>query len=255
MTEPINGFLGRIPSEHDERTLPLAVALQPSLPPPPPSVKRYGIITDWGVMGNDRAGNCTIVTAAHAILAWRACELMDTRRITDAAAIDLSEQMGAMNGFSILNRLKYWRTKGMWSDRLWAFTAVDPRSKLDHQLAITYLGASDIGLQLPTAWRTQEIWSTGIGRKYHPNSWGPHSVPLVEYDDRYAYCITWGRRQRITWEAITEYCDEAFAMIDANWLAQQGVSPPGLDLPALCNALRTIGANDPEAIPRAYRAS
>lgn len=53
-------------------------------------------------MENDNYGNCVIATAGHALLNWRANELNDLQRITDAAVIDLSRTMGALQGYNIL---------------------------------------------------------------------------------------------------------------------------------------------------------
>jgi hypothetical protein len=193
-------------------------------------------------MGNDRYGNCVIVTAAHMILCWRANELDDTKRIADSAVVELSRDMGALNGYNILERLKYWRRVSMWADRLAAFAAVDPADPVAIRHAINLFGGADIGLNMPAAWRSSDVWDAGKGFHYRPNSWGGHSVPLVGYDAAGVYAVTWGRIQPITWAGINAYCDEAYALIDPNWTAFDGIAPSGLDLDRLHADLSAIAA-------------
>lgn len=240
MQELQNRMLGRLPSQHDPRTLRFAKYLLPAIPPPP-DIRRWDAkLSDWGVMGNDRFGNCVIVTAAHALLAWRTNELDDTKRITDSAVVELSRTMGALDGFNILERLKYWRREGMWADKIEAFAAVDQTDQTAIRHAINIFGCADIGLNMPAAWKKQTIWSTGRGPRYRPNSWGGHSVPIVGYDRENLYVVTWGEIQAMTWAALTAYCDEAYAIIDKNWTALDNITPSGVDLATLRADLAVI---------------
>lgn len=233
-------MLGRYPSRPDPRTLRLSDYADPAAPPPPPQRLWQTPVSDWGVMGNNLYGNCTIVTPAHAILAWRANELSDTRRISDNAVIELSREMGALNGYNILDRLRYWRKLGMWANLLWAFASVDPLDRPSIARAINTFGVVDIGVNLPLAWRNADEWTTGTGRNYRPGSWGGHSVPLVGYDKTNVYAVTWGQIVPMTWDALTTYCDEAYALIDPDWIAGDSFSPSGLDLNAMHVDLMTI---------------
>lgn len=226
-------MLGRLPSKPDSRTLRLAKYLMPSLPPPPAFCRWDQGIDDWGVMGNDRYGNCVIVTSAHAILGWRANELDDTKRLSDDQVIDLSRRMGALRGYNILERLNYWRKTGMWGDKIKAFASADPTDPTLIRQTIHLFGMADIGLNMPTAWQDQEIWDTGTGPRFRDGSWGGHSVPLIGYDDRHVYCVTWGQIQAITWPAFHRYCDEAYAVLDPQWTALDGIAPSGFDAATL----------------------
>lgn len=240
MTLPVHYKLGRSPSIRDPRTLRLASYADPSRPSPPPERRWDASISDWGVMGNDDYGNCVIVTPAHMLLSWRANELGDFQRITDAAVIDLSRSMGAMNGFNILDRLKYWRKHSMWSDFLYAFASVDPRDRTLLKDVVNTFGAADIGLNMPLGWQGQEVWGTGHGPRWRPNTWGGHSVPILGYDETLAYVCTWGAIQAVTWEAIETYCDEAYACLDGSWIASDGISPSGFDLTRLHADLKEV---------------
>lgn len=239
-------MLGRVPSIRDPDTIPLRRLLAADIQPPPPERLWQTPISDWGVMGNNQYGNCVIVTAAHMLLTWRANELQDATRLTDSAVIDLSRSMRALNGYSILDRLKYWRKTGMWGDYLWAFAYVPHRDQEQVKIAINHLGGLDIGINLPAAWRGADEWTTGSGPRFRPNSWGPHSVPLVGYNQTHVFAATWGEVIPCTWDALAYYCDEGYALIDPNWIARDSISPSGIDLNALHAALCEIGANAPQ---------
>lgn len=226
-------MLGKLPRRIDERTLNLLEYIEPSFKNPPVSRRWDEGQDDWGVMGNDRYGNCVIPTAAHMDMVWRMNELDDSSRPSDQEVIDLSRTMGALNGYVILDRLNWWRKKGMFGRKIWAYAEMDNRSQNLMQIAVNTFGAADIGIMLPRAWQSEHIWDIGDGVAYRPNSWGPHSVPIVGYDERFAYCVTWGRIQAITWNAVTIYCDEAYAVISPYWIAGDTLTPSGFDLQKL----------------------
>jgi hypothetical protein len=229
-----------LPSRDDSRTLRLDKYARRELLPQPKICLWQEAVGEWGVMGNNDYGNCVIATAGHAILSWSANAQLNDKRITDEAVVELSREMGALDGYNILNRLKWWRKKGMWGNYLWAFAAVDMTDRPLVQDAINAFGLCDIGLNLPRAWVDSEVWDVGTGREYRPDSWGGHSVPLVGYDESYVYCVTWGEVQPITWAALPYYSDEGYALIDPSWLAGGPVCPSGFDLVQLHADLKAL---------------
>ena len=63
----IDRKLGRLPTQHDARTLKLDRYLAPTTDIP--AMKNWGVVSgDWGMMRNDQIGDCTIAAAAHIIL-------------------------------------------------------------------------------------------------------------------------------------------------------------------------------------------
>ena len=238
----MNRLLGKLRPIHDSRTLQIERYLPAALPPPPPSCTRTTNIKKWGVCGNDQYGDCVFATAAHEILLWNAIELGNTTPIADSAVIAMARHLHGLDGYAILDRLNYWRKNGMWAHQIHAFADIACGAIEKHRQAIHIFGCSDIGLQLPEAWKKPGVWDVGHGRQYERGSWGGHSVPLTDYDEDVFYCITWGQPQAITPAAVTCYCDEAYAVISKDWYAKNQNSPTEIDINSLDADLAEITA-------------
>lgn len=232
--------LGRIKSRIDPRTLDASAALAMATARIPDRCRWDQAVPHWTMGGNNQYGNCVIVTAAHMLDTWNANTNPELPPINDDSIIDLSREMRALNGYMIIDRLKWWRKKLMWGHDLWLFAQFDPHSPDLHTRSIALTGTSDIGLELPIAWQNAPVWTDGTGPAYRNGSWGLHSVPLVGYDEQYVYCATWGRLQPITAPALERYCDEAWMTVAPAWLRGDGRSPSGLDLETLYDELQAV---------------
>lgn len=244
MRNNIEMCLGRLHSPYDHRTLRLDRFLEAKLSPMPVESECLAPITNWGVMGNNRYGNCVTVAAAHFLMNWMSSKQKKQVTIPDEAVIIVSREIGGLNGFNILERNRIWRKKGLFGDNLWAFVSVDLNNSEHVRAAIHILGGLDIGVNLPNAWRGADKWETGNGSSYRPGSWGGHSVPIVAYDFEWVYCVSWGEVIPMSWDALRYYCDEAYAFIDKEWFSGDGANPLGLNLEAMHDALLTIDQGD-----------
>ena len=61
----------------------------------------------------------------------------------------------------------------------------------------------------------QHPWDVVPGPGSAPNSWGGHYVYVPGYTKLGPVCVTWGRKQQITWAFIDKYADESYAIFDA----------------------------------------
>lgn len=174
------------------------------------------------------------------LLNWAANASRNKTPITDSAIIALSRDMGALHGYNILDRLKYWRRSSMFGNFLWAFAAVDLTNVEAVKSAVNAFGGLDIGVNLPSAWQDSDVWDIGSGRGYRPGSWGGHSVPIVGYDENYLFVSTWGEIVPMTWAALPVFCDEGYALIDPTWLANGAVTPSNYDLETLHRDLKAL---------------
>lgn len=240
--------LGRLPSKQDTRTLKLADYLAPLLPRPPQAVNWYRALPEnsWGVMGNARLGNCVICTAAHIIDAAEANESEDYLPIPDEVVIDLSYEMDATQGYTILERLKHWRKTGMFESQIEAFVQAPLHDTNLLKNIIYIFGHADIGVWMPSAWQDHpHFWDSGNSWLYRPGGWGGHSVCLVGYepDEKYGTiykAVSWGRITDVTQAAIDDYVDEIWVSLLPSWYALDGIAPSELSLEKLREDLALV---------------
>lgn len=243
--------LGKATPVHDPRTLLLANYIKATLPPAP---VQYAYATDigatsWGMMGNDKIGDCTCAAAGHLIMEWtddngQLVTPPDTAIIAAYSAITgYNPATGANdNGAVELNVLKYWRKTGIAGHQITAFAALEPQND-NHVMQGVYLfGGCYIGLALPVSAQQQTVWSvppggaTGDGK---PGSWGGHAVPVIGYDNDGLTLITWGAIKRMTWSFWNTYCDESYVIISPDFVSNKPAKN-GFDLAALEQDLKDI---------------
>jgi hypothetical protein len=70
-------------------------------------------------------------------------------------------------------------------------------------------------------------------RTYIAEGFSSHNcVPIFGYDESYLYCVTWGAWQAISIPWFKYYCDEAYGVLDQDWIGQS-VAPNGFSLALL----------------------
>ena len=68
-------------------------------------------------------------------------------------------------------------------------------------------------------------------------SWGGHYVYVPGYTPPGPVCVTWGRKQQMTWAWFAKYCDEAYAVFDA----KNRFRKPAVDEARITSFLRSLG--------------
>lgn len=209
----------------------------------------------WQMLGNDTAGDCVFAGAAHETMVYG----HDSGRgaatfTTDAVLADYSAVTGYVPGDPSTDRgtnvdtaLRYRAGTGIRDGagdrhKIGAFAQL-PLGHPDHiKYAIAHLSAVGIGIQFPRSAMDQfnagRAWTVVAGAPIE----GGHYVPLVGYDYRHVFCVTWGRLQPMSWGFLRHYCDESYGILSAELLNGAGVSPEGLDLAALRADLQTASA-------------
>lgn len=239
--------LGRKAVKTDSRTLRLARYLTPALPAPPKAVDWTKGIRQWGMMLNDRLGDCTIAGCAHAVQTWSA-NLGAEKTIVDADVQAAYEYWDGYRpnhpetdqGGVELDVLTRWRQDSLAGHRLLAFADPTYGSLELARQTIALFGGAYIGIDLPLTAQTQDEWGlvslTGSGA---PGSWGGHCVWVPAYDEFGFTCVTWGALKRISNAFWSAYVDEIHALLGADWLSAKG-APNGFDLAALQADLAAI---------------
>ena len=131
---------------------------------------------------------------------------------------EFDEERGLNKDIETLESLKLWRKRG-WEAagqhfNILAFAELDQdyHEQIKRMIYIN-LGVA-LGFGMPESARTQffdrQPW------KVTPDKAGNgHYVYVPGYTKHGPVCVTWGRKQQMSWAFVNRYCDEAYVIIDA----------------------------------------
>jgi hypothetical protein len=218
--------LGKGTAKRDKRNFKFAALLK-AAPVLPSSydfdIKHPGIPTP--MFANDTLGCCVISGRAHQTLRFEDIEQGSVVMITDKDVTTeyLKESGGVDSGLIVLDSLSVWRHKGWKVGKrkylIQAYSEVDRGNHTQVRQAIYANVGVGIGVSLPkcaqTEVQTGQPWATTTGAGSAPGSWGGHYVYMCGYTPAGPVCITWGKKQQMTWRWFDKYCDEAYAIFDA----------------------------------------
>jgi len=218
--------LGKAAPKRDQRNLMFAAILAKPVKLPKEydfDLQHPGIPTP--MFANDELGDCVIAGRAHQTLRFEDIEQGAVLTITDAEVkTEYFKQTGGHDtGLVVLDSLKAWRARGWRAAKnrykIQAFAEIVPKDHTAFKRAVYMDIGCGIGLSLPVSAQAQvqagKPWDVVKGPGSQPGSWGGHYVHVCGYTKRGPTCVTWGRKQVMTWGFIDKYCDEAYAIIDA----------------------------------------
>lgn len=248
MTDHSGMRLGRQAALADPRVPHLSkhmmMAMQPAL-----AVDWTAKVKLWPMLANDTVGDCTSAGCLHQIQLWLNNNGFDYTP-TDAEALALysatSDYPKEDDGAAEQTVLTFWQKTGIktpFNTDLITFASLTPQNINELKLAVQFFGGCYLGLALPISAQTQDVWDvtpagvTGIGM---PGSWGGHCVIAVAYDPEYVTIVTWGKLLKVTPAFLEIYLEEAYAVVSRNWLADSGISPPGLNWDGLMRDMQAI---------------
>jgi hypothetical protein len=240
--------LGKQAPRLDPRTLKLE-RYTVALPPPPVAVCNSRGITNFGMFMNNEIGDCTCAAVAHAHQAWVLSQIdQGVKNIqpimpSNGMVLDIYERWCGYSpddpstdqGGVELDILRNWKKEGFDSRTILAYAAINPQDPISVKQALNLFGCAYIGVELPVSAQDQKIWDVVSGPDGDPGSWGGHAIVLVDYDAAGLTCVTWGQLQRMSWAWLQKYCDEAYAIISADFR-----SPQGFDKEALAADLAAV---------------
>lgn len=249
-------ILGKLAPRYDKRTLKLE-SYMATAPHPPSKSFFQERVNDWGMLGNDKLGDCTCAAAGHMLQQWTAyasAEVHPTEEQIVKAYGDVGGyvpgQPDTDNGAIMLDVLKYWRNFGIAGHQIAAFARVRTDSPLQMRLAASLFGNVYVGIQLPLTAQDQlttgKVWEVAGPKdspRGAPGSWGGHAVPIVGYDATKLLCVTWGATKWMSWSFLQTYADEAYAVLTHDWIKQNNVSPSGFNINSLLTDLTTVVQN------------
>lgn len=214
---------GKAPARADSRNLLFAQLVAPEVTPPLEYSVDLGLpVIPTPVFLNDKLPCCVISGRAHQTLRFEAIEQGSVPDVWDEDVRHeyYEETCGQDRGLVFLDSLKLWRKTGWWVGRkryyTKAFMQVDFRYQPGVKLAIYVNHGVGVGLVLPGTAVEQfnkgEPWTSTEGP---PEPRNGHYVYIYAYNEYGLMCVTWGRRQAMSWEFFHRYCDECYGVIDA----------------------------------------
>lgn len=247
--------LGKQPAEHRPTDLHLLKVIGPDgLKEAPIGFGHRGVYPlDWGMLGNDRYGNCVFAGADHETELWNA---INGKRVSFTSANALHDY-AAVTGFDpkdpssdqgtvVQDALSYRRHVGVidaagYRHKVGAYVSLEPGDW--HQLleALNAFDLVGIGFNFPASAMDQfnrgEPWHY-IGDQ---NIEGGHYVPVVGRPHVSTIStVTWGQLQSMTRKFMETYVDEAFGILSLESLNASGVTAEGLNLDKLKAALAAL---------------
>jgi hypothetical protein len=214
---------GKAPAKQDDRTLKLADVLlaEDPLPAEYDFDDNHEVPTPPPTYLNPPLNNCVIAGRAHQTLRFEITEQGVLINITnDDVKREFDKQTGGSNDdIEVLGSLKLWRTRGWEAGgqnlKIKAFTKIDPIDPEKIKRAIRINLGVGLGFFLPESAITQfnagQPWDVTRERAANHG----HYVYVPGYTRDGPVCITWGRKQQMSWAFVDKYCDEAYAIIDA----------------------------------------
>lgn len=206
---------------------------------------------DLRMLENDKYGCCVWSGAYHEHMIWNA-ESGKAFNCTDQNVLDAYSAVTGFkpddpstdNGTNVRDALNYRRNVGLKDannqvHKLDAFLNVNAKDIEQLKTAVYLFDAVGIGIAVYDYMMEQfedgKEWAAKKSGKLE----GYHYVPVVGYDKRYLYVITWGKIQKLRIGFYNRINDETWALLGQDFL-KDGRSPDGLDLETLRNDLKAL---------------
>jgi hypothetical protein len=171
---------------------------------------------------NDTYGDCVIAGRAHQTIRF---ELVEQKKLLNISDNDVKteyfkETEGQDTGLVVLNSLNAWRQVG-WKAagknyKIKGYAQINVKDHNGVMQAIYLDVGVGIGLNLPESAVTQfikgQVWDTVTRTTIA----GGHYVVCTGYNKTGPTCVTWGRKQQMTWRFWTKYCEECYSIFDSS---------------------------------------
>lgn len=172
---------------------------------------------------NDQLGDCVIAGRAHQTRRFELKEQKKLLPITDeeVQAEYFKETGGVDTGLIVSRSLRRWRvlgwTAGGGNYKIKAYSRVSLYNRTQIKAAIYSNLGVGIGFAVPQSAMDQfdngQPWDVILD---DGDILGGHYVYITAYNPVGLTCVTWGKRQIMTWPFFDKYIDEVWAIIDAS---------------------------------------
>jgi hypothetical protein len=239
----MNRALGKLPAAPDPRTPRFGRALLGRVETPPDNCNWYAGIGSWPMYLNDQLGCCVPAGAAHQFQ-QRQVYAGEHMELSDQAIVEIYKEWAGYdgtpatdNGTEMSTAMKLWMSQGIplpdgTRDRIEVFAEVDHQSESWLKRAIWHTGGVLLGFNIPQRWAESVDYLFDLEPGDVDNIAGGHCVFLPGYEATALGTefdiITWGFRGRMTWRALEQLADEAYCVLNNDWLNKEGVDPAGI---------------------------
>ncbi len=189
----------------------------------------------WGMLGNDRYGDCFFAAMGHAELLWTS--LTGTGREIDEATLvrDYLACNGGDNGTDPVQGLNWWKTNSLISPIV-GYCRVSASDIQSVRHARQLFKVVILGTYLQKAWQGKKNWqgpTNGVpdSGPWAKGSWDAsndalHAVPLIDDDPTGFTLCTWGdATYHVSNQAILDYSIGIYVPISKLVLDSTGMTP------------------------------
>jgi hypothetical protein len=250
------GKPGKHKAKHDDRTLNFANFVSHEHLPLIPKAFSWSEKkkSRWGAMKNINIHDCTCAAAGHLIQTWS----MHTSGEVIVPTEDIIEAYSAVSGYdpetnknddgaAMLDVLKLWRKKGVGGHKIKVFASIDPKDRDLMGQTIFLCGGVYGGLELPRSiLKQKKIWdltSKDLTGDNKPGSYGGHAVTVLDYNRQNLTCISWGKKQKMTWRFWNAYADEAYVTLSDEFLNEKNIVTV-ISVAGLSHAIKKVTGED-----------
>lgn len=222
-----------------------------SLPATPVTYGHQGLISTWGMFGNDRYGDCVWAGAAHEHMLWNKEANKDVS-FTDNSVLSAYSTVTGFNpndpstdqGTDMELAAKFRRQTGILDSnnvrhKISAYLNLPVGNETKIKQATYLFSGVGLGFQFPDVAMDQfnqgKPW-TVVSRAHIE---GGHYTPIVGYDAQYVYLVTWGKIQKATWQFVLKYMDEGIVYLNGEFFIN-GKTMEGLDVLTLQKDLNKL---------------
>lgn len=202
---------------------------------------------------NADLGCCVITGKLHQIGIWSANDTPSVVLATDAEVVDAYHTICGPgdNGCYIPDVLDVFQRTGLACNgvkhKIDGYLFMDHTNKALVQTAIYLFGSLTLGINLPNAWTctdcTWDVTNSSIV--------GGHDVCVCGYDEKGVQIATWAGLVTVTWSAFlsSRWIEEGYVELSPDWYNADNLSPNGVNVQALRDALAAIGGGNTPPIP------
>lgn len=245
---------GKKPAQYDAKQIHL-LDITPTIKPmtAPVGFSPFKLVKSaWGMLGNDRVGDCVFAGSAHETMVLTAIGGYQAAFNDSVVLSDYSYLTGynpanpySDQGTDMRQAMSYRRHTGVADSRgvrhkIGAYLALEPGNWTQLLQALYAFQVVGVGIEFPGSamdqFNAKKPWTVVAGASNE----GGHYIPVVGHSTtNYVELITWGRVTKMSKAFYQKYNDESYVFVSTEDLVG-GKSPQGYDLNALTQIMAAL---------------